>query len=107
MVFNSAISDDPLSIIRRFHRGIWLPFSRYASNRLKGHWAAFRADEDGAATVDWVVGTALAVTMGLAVMNSVSDGVMTLSDRVSETIAGIEFMWGPSEGDTGQGGGGG
>jgi len=77
------------------------------SDRLKGHWAAFRADEDGAATVDWVVGTALAVTMGLAVMNSVSDGVMTLSDRVSETIAGIEFMWDPSEEDTGQGGGGG
>lgn len=105
MVVNSAISDDLLSIIRHINRGTWLPFSRYASNRLNHLWAAFRADEEGAATVDWVVGTALAVTMGLAVMNSVSDGVMTLSDRVSETIAGIEFMWDPSEEEGGQGGG--
>jgi len=105
MVPISAISDNPFSSIRHYHRHIWLPFSRYASNCIKGRWAAFRADEDGAATVDWVVGTALAVTMGLAVMNSVSDGVMTLSDRVSETIAGIEFMWGDSDEETGQGGG--
>lgn len=74
-------------------------------DHLRARWAAFRADEEGAATVDWVVGTALAVTMGLAVMNSVSDGVMRLSDRVSETIAGIEFLWGPVEEDSGQGGG--
>jgi len=73
---------------------------------IKARWAAFRADEEGAATVDWVVGTALAVSLGLAVMSAVSDGVMTLSDRVSETIAGIEFLWDPSEDEAGGQGGG-
>lgn len=58
---------------------------------------AFHADEDGAATVDWVVGTAMAITVTLAVMNSVSDGVMVLSDRVSDSISGISFEWGPKE----------
>lgn len=53
----------------------------------------FHAEESGAATVDWVVGTAAAVTLGLAVTSSVSDGVLALSDRISSTIAGIEFQW--------------
>ncbi len=61
--------------------------------RLCARLRAFHADESGAATVDWVVGTALAVTMGLAVMDSVSEGVMALSDRVANTIANLEFDW--------------
>jgi Flp pilus assembly pilin Flp len=53
----------------------------------------FARDETGAATVDWVVGTAAAVTMGLAVMETVGNGVEGLADRVSEHIANIEFDW--------------
>ena len=55
--------------------------------------AAFVRDESGAATVDWVVGTAAAVGLGLAVMETVGSGVEILVDRVSESIANIEFDW--------------
>lgn len=61
---------------------------------IKLHLARFRAEEDGAATVDWVVGTAVAVTMSLAVTNAVGDGVMALSQKVSDSIAGFEMCWG-------------
>lgn len=74
--------------------------------RIHTHLRAFHADESGAATVDWVVGTALAVTMGLAVMDRVSVGVMALSDRVANTIASLEFDWSdPPAGAEGEGAG--
>ena len=39
----------------------------------------FRADEDGAVTVDWVVLTAAIVGLGLAVMAVVKPGVNDMS----------------------------
>jgi Flp pilus assembly pilin Flp len=62
-------------------------------NRISAYLLAFHRDESGAATIDWVVGTAMAVTLSLAVMDSVSDGLMALSDRVANTIASLEFDW--------------
>lgn len=53
----------------------------------------FHRNEDGAATVDWVVGTAGAVGLGLAVTSAVGDGTTSLADKVSSHIAGIEFNW--------------
>ena len=46
----------------------------------------FRADEDGAVTVDWVVLTAAIVGLGIAVLTSVGGGTMTASDNASADI---------------------
>ena len=50
----------------------------------------FLRDEDGSATVEWVMGTALGVTMALSVAGAVSDGVEALANTVSSTIAAVE-----------------
>ena len=46
----------------------------------------FRADEDGAVTVDWVVLTAAIVGLGIAVLTSVGGGTMTASDNAAADI---------------------
>jgi len=50
----------------------------------------FLSDEDGSATVEWVMGTALGVTMALSVASAVSDGVEALAVTISTTIAAVE-----------------
>jgi hypothetical protein len=52
---------------------------------------AFLYAEDGAVTVDWVVGTAAAVAMTIAVMGQVRGGATALADRIADRIAGIEI----------------
>ncbi len=46
----------------------------------------FRADEDGAVTVDWVVLTAAIVGLGIAVLTSVSGGTTSLADKISDEL---------------------
>ncbi|QDC08917.1 hypothetical protein FHY55_06520 [Oceanicola sp. D3] len=48
----------------------------------------FRNDEDGAVTVDWVVLTAAIVGLGIAVLASVSNGVTSLSGKISSALEG-------------------
>ena len=47
----------------------------------------FRADEDGAVTVDWVVLTAAIVALGLVVGTSVKNGATTLATDVGADLA--------------------
>ena len=47
----------------------------------------FRADEDGAVTVDWVVLTAAVVGLGIVVLNSISDDVSGTADDIAGAIA--------------------
>ncbi len=47
----------------------------------------FRADEDGAVTVDWVVLTAAIVGLGIAVLTSVGGGTTQLANKVSSHMA--------------------
>ena len=47
----------------------------------------FRRDEDGAVTVDWVVLTAAIVGLGIAVLASVSNGVTSLSGKISSQLS--------------------
>ena len=47
----------------------------------------FRADEDGAITVDWVVLTAAIVGLGIAVLTVIGDGTMALSDKISSQLS--------------------
>ena len=46
----------------------------------------FRADEDGAVTVDWVVLTAAIVGLGIAVMASVSGGAGNLANAIGTEL---------------------
>ncbi|KPN63220.1 hypothetical protein AKJ29_11015 [Aliiroseovarius crassostreae] len=46
----------------------------------------FKADEDGAVTVDWVVLTAAIVGLGVAVLTSVSSSTDALATKVSNKI---------------------
>ncbi|UWP94345.1 hypothetical protein K3X48_08790 [Aliiroseovarius crassostreae] len=46
----------------------------------------FKADEDGAVTVDWVVLTAAIVGLGVAVLTSVSTSTDALATKVSNKI---------------------
>lgn len=47
----------------------------------------FRADEDGAVTVDWVVLTAAIVGLGIAVLTSVSGGTTALGNKISSQLS--------------------
>ena len=47
----------------------------------------FKADEDGAVTVDWVVLTAAIVGLGIAVLTSVSGGTKTLASKISGNLS--------------------
>jgi Flp pilus assembly pilin Flp len=47
----------------------------------------FRADEDGAVTVDWVVLTAAIVGLGIAVLTSVGTGTKNLSNKISSQLS--------------------
>ncbi len=46
----------------------------------------FRAEEDGAVTVDWVVLTAAIVGLGIAVLTTVSDGANDLADGIGDEL---------------------
>ena len=47
----------------------------------------FRADEDAAVTVDWVVLTAAIVGLGIAVLASVRTGANTMADGVQDQLS--------------------
>ena len=49
---------------------------------------AFRNDEAGAVTVDWVVLTAAIVGLGLAVIASVRTGANSLATNISSSLSG-------------------
>jgi Flp pilus assembly pilin Flp len=46
----------------------------------------FRADEDGAVTVDWVVLTAAIVGLGIAVLSTVSGGANDLATGIGDEL---------------------
>ncbi|SPF75894.1 hypothetical protein ALP8811_00888 [Aliiroseovarius pelagivivens] len=52
----------------------------------------FKADEDGAVTVDWVVLTAAVVGLGIAVLTSVSGGTTSLADKISSSLSAMSVM---------------
>ncbi|SPF75895.1 MULTISPECIES: Flp family type IVb pilin [Aliiroseovarius] len=52
----------------------------------------FKADEDGAVTVDWVVLTAAIVGLGIAVLTSVSGGTTSLADKISSSLSAMSIM---------------
>ncbi|MFZ3585573.1 Flp family type IVb pilin [Loktanella sp. DJP18] len=47
----------------------------------------FRADEDGAVTVDWVVLTAAIVALGLVVGSKVNTAAVAKTTQITEDIA--------------------
>ena len=47
----------------------------------------FLNDENGAVTVDWVVLTAAIIGLGLAVILSVEEGTLVLSNAISTAVA--------------------
>jgi hypothetical protein len=49
---------------------------------------AFRNDEAGAVTVDWVVLTAAIVGLGLAVIASVRNGATSLASGIQSSLSG-------------------
>jgi len=53
-------------------------------NFIKG----FRAKEEGAVTVDWVVLTAVIVGLGIVVVTIVGNGTVVLAERISTELAG-------------------
>lgn len=52
----------------------------------------FKADEDGAVTVDWVVLTAAIVGLGMAVMLSVRTGATDLAGRIGTELKNMEVV---------------
>ena len=50
----------------------------------------FRADEDGAVTVDWVVLTAAVVGLGVAGVATVKGSVSTLATKISTAVGKVE-----------------
>jgi Flp pilus assembly pilin Flp len=50
----------------------------------------FRADEDGAVTVDWVVLTAAIVGLGIAVLTTVSGGAEDLAGDIGDELTAID-----------------
>jgi Flp pilus assembly pilin Flp len=62
---------------------------------LAAYLKKFHAEESGAATVDWVVGVAAAVSLTMAVTSSINEGVVALSDKIADSIGNLEFGWEP------------
>ena len=56
--------------------------------KLRKLFKAFRADESGAVTVDWVVLTAAIVGLGMVVMKTVGGGIEDLSATVVSDLQG-------------------
>ena len=50
--------------------------------KLLNTFKAFRKDESGAVTVDWVVLTAAIVGLGMVVMQTVGGGITGLGDAI-------------------------
>jgi Flp pilus assembly pilin Flp len=50
--------------------------------KLFNLFKAFRSDESGAVTVDWVVLTAAIVGLGIVVMTTVGGGIETLAGNI-------------------------
>jgi len=50
----------------------------------------FRADEDGAVTVDWVVLTAAVVGLGIAGVAAVRGSVDTLAGNIATGVSGVQ-----------------
>ena len=57
----------------------------------------FRADEDGAVTVDWVVLTAAIVGLGIAVLASVRTGATNLATSIESELSNATVPSLPSE----------
>lgn len=55
-------------------------------SQLANRFRAFRADEDGAVTVDFVVLTASVMLMGLAHAKDVADGTVNIADAIDECL---------------------
>ena len=51
----------------------------------------FRADEDGAVTVDWVVLTAAIVGLGIAVLLAVRGGTVEMATDIGSTLSGADL----------------
>ena len=51
----------------------------------------FRADEDGAVTVDWVVLTAAIVGLAIAVLASVRGGANQMGENIGTALSGAEI----------------
>jgi Flp pilus assembly pilin Flp len=64
--------------------------------KIAAYLKKFHAEESGAATIDWVVGVAAAVSLTMAVTSSVNEGVMALSDKIADSIGNLEFGWEPA-----------
>lgn len=47
----------------------------------------FLCDEDGAATVDWAVGAAMAVGLSVAAVDTIESGVTSLSQSIANAIS--------------------
>ena len=47
----------------------------------------FLRDEEGAATVDWVVGTAMAVGLSVAAVDKVESGITSLAESIATAIS--------------------
>ena len=56
-------------------------------NKLAAHLRAFRADEDGAVTVDFVVLTSSLILFGLAHVKDVADASVNLAGDVSSCLS--------------------
>ena len=50
----------------------------------------FRAKEDGAVTVDWVVLTAAVIALGFLVINLVSSGASDLATDIETELTGVK-----------------
>ena len=50
----------------------------------------FRADKDGAVTVDWVVLTAAIVGLGIAVLLAVRGGTVDMGEDIGSTLSSAD-----------------
>lgn len=52
----------------------------------------FKESEDGATTVDWVMITAMAMSMGLAAFGGIKTGTKGITSEVSTTVSGRPIL---------------
>ena len=64
---------------------------------------SFRADEDGAVTVDWVVLTAALIALGFAVVPIVRDGAVDMATNIETELGDVDINAGATAPATGGG----
>lgn len=58
---------------------------------LPHRFSHFLQDEDGGATVEWIIVTAIGLTLSIGVVGDVAEGVEDMAERLGQTLKDMDI----------------